>query len=264
MGRCGFSVDNLLSAEIVLSRLVHRHRQRIEPSGSVLGNSGRRRQLRRRDVVRIPPARRSVSVLAGLVRPSSRTAAGDAAVLPRFRARPHLTSSRCIQAIMTFPLATSVAAFHHWSGLAICVRREACSPPFGPFGPPIVDMVQPMPYTAAQSDARRGGAYGRHNYWKSGFLRELHDDAADTLLMHGRRITSPYSLCLIEHIHGAPTRVSPDATAFYIRNECFHFVAIASWDPADEAARHVNWARDLWTDMQRWAAGRAREHSRPR
>jgi hypothetical protein len=99
--------------------------------------------------------------------------------------------------------------------------------------------------------------YGRHNYWKSGFLRELHEDAASTLVEHARRITSPYSLCLIEHLHGAPTRVPADATAFDIRHECFHFVAIASWDPTDDAATHVNWARELWTDMQRWSAGRA-------
>ena len=157
--------------------------------------------------------------------------------------------------IMTLPTGDRVAAFIMvWSG--DLDEGEKVLTSIRAFGPPIVDMVQPMPCTVAQQMLDAAVPYGRHNYWKSGFLRELHDDAADTLVMHGGRITSPYSLCLIEHIHGAPTRVSPDTTAFDIRNQCFHFVAIAAWDPADEAARHVNWARDLWSDMQPWAAGR--------
>jgi len=98
--------------------------------------------------------------------------------------------------------------------------------------------------------------YGRHNYWKSSFLRAFDDDAIATVHAHARRITSPYSLCLIEHVHGAATRRPVDATAFGVRDECFHFVAIASWDPVDDAVRHIQWARAFWTAMQAWSANR--------
>jgi hypothetical protein len=84
----------------------------------------------------------------------------------------------------------------------------------------------------------------------------MNDDAARTVEEHARRITSPFSLVLVEHVHGAPTRIPRDATAFGVRDEHFHFIAIASWDPADEATRHVQWAREFWTAMQPWSAGR--------
>jgi hypothetical protein len=73
---------------------------------------------------------------------------------------------------------------------------------------------------------------------------------------YARQITSPYSLCLIEHVHGAATRRPADATAFGVRDEVFHFVAIASWDPVDDPQRHVQWARTFWTAMQPWTGGR--------
>jgi hypothetical protein len=69
-------------------------------------------------------------------------------------------------------------------------------------------------------------------------------------------VTSPYSICLIEHVHGAPTRVAVDATAFSIRGEYFHFVAIGSWDVTDDPARHIRWTRDFWNAMQPWSAHR--------
>jgi len=63
-------------------------------------------------------------------------------------------------------------------------------------------------------------------------------------------------LCLIEHVHGAPTRVPSDATAFGIRDEHFHFIAIASWDAAGDRTPHVQWSREFWTAMQPWSAHR--------
>ena len=33
-------------------------------------------------------------------------------------------------------------------------------------------------------------------------------------------------------------------------------MAIASWDPADDPERHVQWARAFWTAMQPWTSGR--------
>jgi hypothetical protein len=61
---------------------------------------------------------------------------------------------------------------------------------------------------------------------------------------------------LIEHVHGAPTRRSVDATAFAVRDEHFHFVAITSWDPVDDSVPHIRWARAFWNAMQTWSANR--------
>ena len=158
-------------------------------------------------------------------------------------------------AVMTLPTGDKVAAMVPvWCGDPSEGERRVAA--LRSFGPPIVDLVQQMPYVAAQSMLDAAVPYGRHNYWKSSFLRELDDAAIAAVDEHARRITSPYSLCLIEHVHGAPTRRPADATAFAVRDEHFHFIAIAAWDPADEAVRHIQWARTFWTAMQPWSADR--------
>jgi hypothetical protein len=156
---------------------------------------------------------------------------------------------------MTLPTGDRVAALLPvWSGDPADGERQLAA--LRGFGPPIVDTVQAVPYVSAQSMLDAAVPHGRHNYWKSSFLRELPDAAAATLENHARRITSPYSLCLLEHVHGAPTRIAADATAFGVRDEHFHFIAIASWDPADDPVQHVQWTRELWNAMQPWSAGR--------
>jgi FAD/FMN-containing dehydrogenase len=254
MGRCGFAVDNLLSAEVVLhdaSRITASPSSHPDLFWALRGGGGNFGVVTSFEF-RLHPVGH---VLAGLLlHPVDRLPQMLRFYRDFVRAAPDELTVHT--GIMTLPTGDCVAAFILvWSGdLADGERRLAS---LRSFGPPIADMVQPMPYTAAQQMLDAAVPFGRHNYWKSGFLRELHEDAAATLVEHAARITSPYSLCLIEHIHGAATRVAQEATAFDIRRECFHFVAIASWDATDEPSKHVTWARDLWNDMQRWTAGRA-------
>ena len=254
MGRCGFTVDNLLSAEVVLhdSRIVTAsatsHPELFWALRGGGGNFG--------VVTSFEYRLHSVgTVLAGLIAHPLERMAEMLKFYREFVASAPDELTVHAGALM-LPTGDRVAVFLVvWSGDQ--PEGEERLRPLRKFGPPIVDLVQAMPYTAAQQMIDAAAPYGRHNYWKSGFLRELHDDAAATLVEYSHRATSPYSLCLVEHIHGAPTRVPREATAFDIRSECFHFVAIASWDATDTAARHVAWARDFWTGMQRWATGRA-------
>jgi FAD/FMN-containing dehydrogenase len=253
MGRCGYSVDNLRSAEVVLhdgrpitaSDTDHPDLFWALRGGG--GNFGIVTSLEYRLHALGP-------VWAGLVaHPITRLTS----MLRFYRefvadAPDELTVHA---AVMTLPTGDRVAAMVAvWSGDPVEGERRVA--PLRAFGPPIIDTVQPIPYVAAQSMLDGAVPYGRHNYWKSSFLRTLDAAAAATVEAHAARITSPYSLCLIEHVHGAPTRVPADATAFGIRDEHFHFVAIASWDGADDRTPHVQWAREFWTAMQPWSAHR--------
>jgi FAD/FMN-containing dehydrogenase len=254
MGRCGFTVDSLLSADVVLhdATVVTASESSHPDLFWALRGGGGNFGIVTSLTYRLHPVG---DVLAGmLLHPLDRLPQMLRFYREFVRGAPDELTVH--SGIMTLPTGDRVGAFILvWSGEH--AAGERCLAPLRAFGPPIADMVQAMPYTSAQQMLDPAVPHGRHNYWKSGFLRELHDDAADTLVEHAGRITSPYSLCLIEHIHGAPTRVPRDTTAFDMRSECFHFVAIASWEASDDASKHVTWARELWTDMQRWAAGRA-------
>jgi FAD/FMN-containing dehydrogenase len=253
MGRCGYTVDNLLSAEVVLHdgrSVAASEAEHPDLFWALRGGGGNfgvvtSFQYRLHEVG---------PVWAGFVaHPLDR-------LVPMLRFYREFVATAPDEltvhaAVMTLPTGDKVAAMLPvWSGDPSEGERRVAA--LRAFGPPIVDMVQQMPYVAAQSMLDAAVPYGRHNYWKSSFLRGLDDDAIATVDEHARRITSTYSLCLIEHVHGAPTRRSVDATAFAVRDEHFHFVAIASWDPVDDSVRHIQWARAFWNAMQEWSANR--------
>lgn len=128
--------------------------------------------------------------------------------------------------------------------------------PLRAFGPPVADMVQPMPYVTMQSMIDAAAPYGGlRSYWKSQFLRALPDDAIDTFVQHAERCTSPRSMMLVEHVHGALSRIAPDATAFPVRHHAFDLVVISLWEDAADDQRHVTWTRGFYDAMQPWSAG---------
>ena len=51
--------------------------------------------------------------------------------------------------------------------------------PLRAFGPPLADMIQPMPFPAMQRLLDDAFPDGTHNYWKSSFVRELSDEVID-------------------------------------------------------------------------------------
>jgi FAD binding domain-containing protein len=63
--------------------------------------------------------------------------------------------------------------------------------PLRKFGPPVADMVGPMPYMAMQQMLDPAAPYGIHSYWKSNFVRSLTDEAIDTFVSYARSRPSP-------------------------------------------------------------------------
>src|SRR5438132_4831620 len=51
------------------------------------------------------------------------------------------------------------------------------------------------------------GPKGALNYWKSSFLASLSDEAIDMLIDEYSRVPSPMANIIIEHAHGAMTRI---------------------------------------------------------
>jgi len=127
--------------------------------------------------------------------------------------------------------------------------------PLREFGPPVADMIQPMPYVKSQSLIDKSFPPGRYNYWKSNLLRELSDNAIDRLVESFSEVASPYSSVLIEQLGGAVSRVSKDETAFNHRGSPYDLVIMAMWSDPAESEKHIRWADEFWRAMQPFSSG---------
>jgi FAD/FMN-containing dehydrogenase len=125
------------------------------------------------------------------------------------------------------------------------------------FGSPVMDVIGPMPYTAVNMMVDGGFPKGALNYWKSNFLAGLPDAAIETMIERFETVPSPMSGLLLEHFHGAATRVSPTATAFPHRTVGYNFLAVSEWLTPSATKDNAAWARMAYAAMApHFAAGR--------
>jgi len=122
------------------------------------------------------------------------------------------------------------------------------------FGSPVMDVIGPASYEATNTMLDAGFPRGALNYWKATFLTGLSDAAIDTMIEGFRECPSPMSGLVLEHFHGAVTRVGPTETAFPHRGKAHNLVIAGEWlDPAD-SARNIAWVRRMFDAMQPHAA----------
>jgi hypothetical protein len=104
-------------------------------------------------------------------------------------------------------------------GIAVCwcgphEDGERVLRPLRAFGSPVADMIGSTSYVALQCAADAVFPTGRQHYWKSGWLRTLTGSALDTLIERVPQMPSSMSGIGLQRMHGAASRVAPDATAF--------------------------------------------------
>jgi FAD/FMN-containing dehydrogenase len=129
--------------------------------------------------------------------------------------------------------------------------------PLKEFGTPIVDLLEPKPYTELQSMVDASVPHGWHYYWKSVELPPLTDAAIETLIEHASAFTSPRSYCIVFQLGGALGRVGEAETAFSQRDAAHNVNINAVWTEDDpDADRHIAWARGFFDAMQPHAGGR--------
>ena len=129
-------------------------------------------------------------------------------------------------------------------------EAETALEPIKKFGSPILDSVGPTSYEETNRMLDAGFPRGALNYWKSNFMsgaeRSGHRHAH---ISQFAACPSPMSGLLLEHIHGAATRVGVSETAFPHRREGYNFLVVSEWlDPADNA-RNIAWARESYDLM---------------
>ena len=123
--------------------------------------------------------------------------------------------------------------------------------PIKRFGSPVVDTIGPASYVDTNTTIFDPGfPRGARNYWKSSFLAELSDAAIDALIAQFAVCPSPMSGLVLEHFHGAATRVGVGETAFAHRRESYNLMVVSQWlDPKDDE-KNIAWARATYDALR--------------
>ena len=131
---------------------------------------------------------------------------------------------------------------------SLAAGEEAMRPLKG-FGSPLLDALGPMPYCQLNAMLDDGYPKGALNHWKSSFLAQLSDGAIDIMVESFARCPDPMSKLIIEHLHGAATRVGVSDTAFPVRTSGYNFLVLGQWAEPAISDRCIAWARRTYTDM---------------
>ena len=136
-------------------------------------------------------------------------------------------------------------------------RADAELAPFLEWGSPLVTHVGPMPYPVMNTLLDEGYPKGALNYWLSSFTTGLSDALIDTMIQRFETVPSPMSGMVLEHFHGAVTRIEPTATAVPHRDTGFNLLLPSEWmDPAD-TEKNITWTKDTYAAIsEHLAAGR--------
>jgi len=149
---------------------------------------------------------------------------------------------------------TGLAVFH--TGSPEEAERDLA--PFKSWGSPVMSEVGQMPYPVMNTLLDEGFPAGSLNYWLSSFTKGLSDGLIDTMVERFATVPSPLSAVLLEHFHGAVTRIGVTDTAVPHREEGWNLLIPSVWtDPAATEA-NIRWTKETHAalaehlDERRW------------
>ena len=122
---------------------------------------------------------------------------------------------------------------------------------------PIADMTGEKKYTEIQSMLDFSAPAGLHYYFKCPFLRELTDEAIDAIVDHAASAPTEQTQVVIEHMHGAASRVPVAETAFGLRRVHYSINIMPAWTDPSLAETCITWARDFASAMEALGASDA-------
>ena len=118
---------------------------------------------------------------------------------------------------------------------------------------PEVDLVAPMPYADFQCMIDDPPGHG--NYWSADYHDTFPDEALDTFVKYGFERRSPLTQQILLPWGGQIARVADDATPMTHRDVRWITHPFAVWDPAEDAAANIEWAKGFRRDIAVHANG---------
>jgi len=132
---------------------------------------------------------------------------------------------------------------------------EQAIAPLAGYGKPHGVHFGVQPFAAWQQAFDPLLAPGARNYWKSHNFAELADGLLDTMIGAAGALPTDETEIFVAQLGGAPARIADDATAYPHRQASNLMNIHARWQDADDDARVVAWARDLFAAAAPFATG---------
>jgi FAD/FMN-containing dehydrogenase len=242
-------------------RRPRRQGQRRGEHGSLLGPAWRRRELRRRHVVRLrhPPV--GPVVMAGTL------------YWPVECATEVWAFYRDWVAAVSDQLSTGIGLWcapnEHYVperlrgepmvAIVLCHAGvvqdgERLVTPLRDIAPVAIDELRPMPYAAV--NYMLDVPHGVRSYWKTTYVDELGDDLLTALLEQLATMPSKDSQIWIEHVEGAVARVPDEATAVSHRGARSRVIADALWEHPGDDEQNLAWAAAIGARLKRFGGAR--------
>ena len=122
-------------------------------------------------------------------------------------------------------------------------------------GPPLMDVIDAIPYTALQAMLDGFAPSGWRNYHRGQHLTGLPDAAIDAFLTAGEQRLSPLTQAIMFRTGGAVARVADNATAASHRDAVYMAHPIAQWMDAKDDKKNIGWAKDFSAALQPFTTG---------
>jgi FAD/FMN-containing dehydrogenase len=121
------------------------------------------------------------------------------------------------------------------------------------FGPPAVNLVQPMPYVAVQKLLDEANPRGLHQYWSFAFLDGLPDEAIDAWVSQVQPPSSPLSQYVVVPGGGAINRFPAESSALACRDAPWSVHVLTMWPPDHTLdADNIAFTRGIKDAMEPW------------
>jgi hypothetical protein len=120
--------------------------------------------------------------------------------------------------------------------------------------PPVLDVVEPMPYVALQSMLDETAPHGLRYHDRLHYLDEVSDELIDQLVVGYESAPTPQSHVITGWMGGAVDRVAPGETAFGHRGVAAEawFIGCSGEEPIEPTR---DWVRDVWDATAPFATG---------
>jgi hypothetical protein len=144
-----------------------------------------------------------------------------------------------------------------WCYTGAHAKADQILAPIREFGSPLLIGLGEMPFSALQGAFDALYPAGLQWYWRADFFREISDAAIDVHVKYGSKLPTGHSTMHLYPIDGAAARVADDATAFAYREGGWAGV-IVGVDPDPQNAKLItDWAKQYWKALHPTSAGGA-------